>query len=117
MRVYWKRFFGKTGLWLATEVWLNLLGLDNLADYGEFVFARELELYKKNHRTVKVAVLLPQFCIEVNEYCPVADAIHFQSVERDERHQLWHRVIQQKCKKLQSPCIKIWCLPKQELSS
>lgn len=25
-------------IWLAVEVWLNLLGLDDLADYSEFIF-------------------------------------------------------------------------------
>ncbi len=25
-------------IWLAVEVWLNLMGLDDLADYSEFLF-------------------------------------------------------------------------------
>lgn len=32
------RFFVKVTLWLAAEVLLTLIGLDNLADYSEFLF-------------------------------------------------------------------------------
>jgi hypothetical protein len=28
-------------VWLVAEIILNLLGLDNLADYGEFVFDKD----------------------------------------------------------------------------
>lgn len=41
MRVKWKKLFAQIILWLVAEVILNLLGLDNLADYGEFVFDKE----------------------------------------------------------------------------
>jgi hypothetical protein len=36
----WKKILVRTSLWLATEVVLNFVGLDNLADYSEFVFER-----------------------------------------------------------------------------
>lgn len=36
----WKQTCYKAIFWLAIEVVLNLLNLDNLADYGEFVFDR-----------------------------------------------------------------------------
>lgn len=31
----------KTTFWLLTEVTLNMVGLDDLANYGEFVFGKE----------------------------------------------------------------------------
>jgi hypothetical protein len=34
----WTQFFFKASIWIAAEIILNLLGLDNLADYSEFVF-------------------------------------------------------------------------------
>lgn len=36
-----KTLIVKTTFWLATEIILNLVGLDNLADYSEFVFDRD----------------------------------------------------------------------------
>lgn len=42
MNIQWKKLVFTTTLWLVTEILLNLLGLDNLADYGEFVFGRYL---------------------------------------------------------------------------
>jgi hypothetical protein len=36
----WKQIIIRTSLWLATEIVLNFVGLDNLADYSEFVFER-----------------------------------------------------------------------------
>lgn len=33
-----KKILVRTSLWLATEIVLNFVGLDNLADYSEFVF-------------------------------------------------------------------------------
>ncbi len=44
MRSYWKSGFAKVTVWLAAEILLNLVGLDNLADYSEFVFERELHV-------------------------------------------------------------------------
>jgi hypothetical protein len=37
MTIRWKRLLVKTSAWLTAEVCLNLVGLDNLADYGEFM--------------------------------------------------------------------------------
>lgn len=42
MEIQWKKLLWTTTFWLITEIVLNLLGLDNLADYSEFVFAREV---------------------------------------------------------------------------
>lgn len=42
MKRQWKTLCVKATLWLVAEIVLNLLGLDNLADYSEFLFEREL---------------------------------------------------------------------------
>lgn len=42
MHIHWKKLVFTTTLWLVTEVILNLLGLDNLADYSEFLFGRNV---------------------------------------------------------------------------
>lgn len=42
MTVNWKTLLAKTTVWLAVEILLNLLGLDNLADYSEFIFGRNV---------------------------------------------------------------------------
>jgi hypothetical protein len=105
----WKRLVGRTGFWLATEIWLNCLGIDNLADYSEFVFARDLELNKPKNRIVSASILLPKFCIKINEYCPIAQitATHAPIDEESVNYPL--QGIQQKCKQLKNPCIKVLC--------
>lgn len=40
MKVQWKRILVKITVWLITDLLLNFLGLDDLADYGEFIFER-----------------------------------------------------------------------------
>jgi hypothetical protein len=42
MNIQWKKLLLTTTIWFVTEIILNLLGLDNLADYSEFVFGRDL---------------------------------------------------------------------------
>ena len=42
MKTLWKRMWVKASIWLVTEIILNLLGLDNLADYSEFIFEQEV---------------------------------------------------------------------------
>ena len=38
MKVQWLKLFFKLTVWLAVEITLNLIGLDDMADYGEFIF-------------------------------------------------------------------------------
>jgi hypothetical protein len=38
MKVKWRKLFVETSAWVTAEVMLNVVGLDNLADYSEFVF-------------------------------------------------------------------------------
>lgn len=40
MNVRWKKLLMTTTLWLTTEIWFNFLGIDNLADYSEFIFQK-----------------------------------------------------------------------------
>lgn len=40
MQVKWKKLLLYTFITLLSEILLNFLGLDDLADYGEFVFAK-----------------------------------------------------------------------------
>ncbi|HIK29932.1 MAG TPA: hypothetical protein IGS17_04505 [Oscillatoriales cyanobacterium M59_W2019_021] len=42
MRVRWKTLLIQGSIWLASEVLLTLVGLDDLADYSEFVFEKYL---------------------------------------------------------------------------
>ncbi len=38
MNVLYKKLLARTTLWLVLEILFNFLGLDNLADYSEFIF-------------------------------------------------------------------------------
>ena len=42
MNVQWKKLLVRTTLWLAAEIVLNFLGLDELADYSEVIFERNV---------------------------------------------------------------------------
>ena len=42
MKTQWQKLFVKTTVWLAAEIILNLIGLDNLADYSEFIYGPEV---------------------------------------------------------------------------
>lgn len=44
MNVRWKKLLVTITLWLASEIWFNFLGIDNLADYSEFIFEKPLIL-------------------------------------------------------------------------
>ena len=39
MQVYWQKLLIKMMFWLLSEVVLTLVGLDNLADYSEFLLS------------------------------------------------------------------------------
>lgn len=42
MNVRWKKLLVRTTIWLFVELWLNFLGLDDVADYSEFIFEKHL---------------------------------------------------------------------------
>lgn len=41
MNVRWKKLLFKTTFWIATEICFNLIGIDDLVDYSEFVFGQQ----------------------------------------------------------------------------
>ena len=42
MNVRWKKLLVKTTLWLVAEIWFNYLAIDDLSDYSEFIFERNV---------------------------------------------------------------------------
>lgn len=42
----WQRFCLHASIWLITEVVLSIMGLDNLADYSEFLQVRGMDSAK-----------------------------------------------------------------------
>lgn len=44
MKKQWTKVCVKVTFWLVTEIILNLLGVDNLADYSEFIFEKEVAI-------------------------------------------------------------------------
>jgi hypothetical protein len=42
MQTRWKKVIVKVTAWLAAEIILNLIGLDSLADYSEFLYEHEV---------------------------------------------------------------------------
>jgi hypothetical protein len=44
MKFQWKKLLVKATVWLAAEIILNLIGLDNLADYSEFIYEQEVRV-------------------------------------------------------------------------
>ena len=45
MKVKWKKLFALVVMWLATEIFLNFLGVDDIADYSEFVAGNATESF------------------------------------------------------------------------
>lgn len=44
--------FARIVVWLVAEIFLNLIGLDDLADCGEWVFERHIDSLHRSHRSV-----------------------------------------------------------------
>jgi hypothetical protein len=68
MKMQWQRIWLKATFWLLTEILLNLLGLDNLADYSEFLFEQEVAIAL---RQPQMAVVVPSY------YHPFSDLPHY----------------------------------------
>ncbi len=45
IQVTWKNLVTKLIIWLLSEILLAFLGLDNLADYSEFIFSQDVSFY------------------------------------------------------------------------
>jgi hypothetical protein len=62
MKMQWKKIWVKAAFWLITEIILNLSGFDNLADYSEFIFEKEVAINTHQpHMTAMVSSGRPQF--------------------------------------------------------
>ncbi len=55
MKVIWKQSLYRVMVWLAAEVILNCVGLDDLADYSEFIFERNTIDFERNYRFSKTS--------------------------------------------------------------
>lgn len=40
MDIKWKKLVVKVGVWIALEMFFGYVGVDTIADYGEFIFER-----------------------------------------------------------------------------
>ena len=40
MNVQWQKLLRIIAFWLATEIYFNFLGIDDIADYSEFIFEK-----------------------------------------------------------------------------
>ena len=108
----WTKVAYKTGVWLAVEIWLNMIGLDNIADYSEFIFAQDLEINKKNRRTVKVTEYPPQFCPKIDDFCPIPGVTNKPTDLKEHSCTTKAEIFKNKCQQLPEPCLKIVCLTK-----
>lgn len=106
MQLKWKTFVFKTTFWMMGEILLNLIGLDGVADYSEFLFGQELELSRKNHRTVKLSCLKPKFCPKISDNCPINEVAFQFSDSPLEDSITHHDVFVNKCAKVKQHCIK-----------
>ena len=106
----WKQVVYKTGIWLAAEIWLNIIGLDNIADYSEFIFAQDIDLSKKNRRTVRVLKYPPQFCPQIDDFCPIPGTITKPKDIESDSYKSQAEVFKNKCQQLIKPCLKVVCL-------
>ena len=109
-RTIWQQVLCKTGVWLAVEVWLNIIGLDNMADYCEFLFTQDLDLNLKNRRTVKITESTPQFCPKISNFCPLPGTITKLVDIQGNSDKSQAAIFKNKCQKLKEPCIKVMCL-------
>ena len=53
MQIKWKYLLAKIFVWLMSEIILTFLGIDNLADYSEFIFKPNLVI------SSRVILILP----------------------------------------------------------
>ena len=55
MKIKWQKLWVKTILWLGTEILFTLIGLDDLADYSEFLCQQqEVASMRKAYPTLTV---------------------------------------------------------------
>ena len=60
MEYLFSRSLARIALWLAAEIFLNLTGLDDLADCGEWVFEQRTDIYHRSQGSVVTQLLTDQ---------------------------------------------------------
>ena len=55
MKVQWQKMVVKVTVWVAAEIILNLMGLDLLANYIEFVYEQDIVILTDLYETVIIA--------------------------------------------------------------
>ncbi len=45
MKVDWRKLLIQTSVWITSEIFLNLIGLDNIADYSEFLLKQKTTVF------------------------------------------------------------------------
>ena len=55
MNAQWKKGLLRTFVWVAAEILLNCVGIDDLADYSEFIFER-----RGSESTAALQMMAPQ---------------------------------------------------------
>ncbi len=63
MRVRWQKIV----LWLIVEITLTILGLDDLADYSEFIFEQQAVLIRSD--VSQLNLILPPTQDSINLFC------------------------------------------------
>lgn len=58
MKFRWKKFLFKIIVWLAAEIMLNCMEIDDIADYREFVFERYIIKIQELCNSKKSQILL-----------------------------------------------------------
>lgn len=106
----WLRVVCRMIIWLTVEIWLNFLGLDDLADYSEFIFELDSELEAKNQRTVKVTEYPPEFCSQIDDFCPIPGAATKPQDLEENCCTTKAEIFKHKCQQLAKPCLKSQCL-------
>ena len=52
MNIQWKKLFLSLGYWLIAELCFNFLGIDDVADYTEFISEQNRIILSRNHNSV-----------------------------------------------------------------
>jgi hypothetical protein len=54
MKAGWKQKLLKMSIWLVGEIFINLSGLDTLADYGEFTLQHKIDSLENSTHVIAV---------------------------------------------------------------
>lgn len=110
-RILSRKFLFKLVFWAVGEVWLGMIGIDDFADYNDFLLDQDLELLKKNHRTVKLSGSNPMFCEKINDSCPIKVMVTKKD-SHDKSYLCSSETFNKRCLKLKHFCIKAEILSK-----